>query len=122
VGVSAPEDVNGHGGAHGGGLAHLVGELVRRVLVQQNDDAVVLALIEHRVRRHHAMPGGDAFPLFDSHFHDVLFLVVMIATRPAHDDPAGAEAEPLAAGSGLRARSGLPAVVPPSTVRTVPVI
>src|SRR5690606_17443185 len=67
-------DVDGHGGADGGGFAHLVGEIVRWVLGPRAEDAVVLALIESRVGRHHAVPGGNAFPLFDGHFHAVLFL------------------------------------------------
>src|SRR5699024_1518475 len=62
-------DVDSQCGTAGLGLTDCIGQLGRWVLVEQNDDAVLLTLVEHLRRPHHAVSRRGAFVLVDSHFH-----------------------------------------------------
>src|SRR6185312_14070293 len=53
--------------------ADVFGLLGRRVLVEKDDDAVFVALVEHRARVQHAVTRRDALVLVDCDFHRELF-------------------------------------------------
>src|SRR5262249_48068933 len=47
--------------------------LGRRILVAQDDNTVLVALVEHVARVQHAVAGRDAFFLVDNYFHRTRF-------------------------------------------------
>ena len=62
-------EVDGLGWARRGCLARAFGLLVRRVLVEQDDDTVFVPLVEQLGCIHHAITRGCANILVHSHFH-----------------------------------------------------
>ena len=78
------------------------------VIIEQLDDPVVITLIEYLCRLEDTLPGSDALGLFDSHFHTGLLSPLLRAAAADLSE-------------GARFFNGLPATVPPSTGRTVPV-
>jgi hypothetical protein len=62
-------DVNGRRGARRGRMACALGLLGRWIRIEQHDNPVVVALVEHLGRVHDAVTRGCANILVDSHFH-----------------------------------------------------
>jgi hypothetical protein len=52
-------------------IAHGTSQFIGRMLLKQDDDAVVLTLVEHFGGRHHALTGTNAFVFIDMDFDHV---------------------------------------------------
>jgi hypothetical protein len=62
-------DVDGKGWAGRRGVAGVFGLVGWWAVVEQDDDTVVVALVEHPTGIEHALAGGDALVLVDNYFH-----------------------------------------------------
>jgi hypothetical protein len=58
------------------GVPHVVGQGRGRLGIEQQDDAALVALVEHLGRCHHALPGRDALVRLDAHLHGFLLIVL----------------------------------------------
>ncbi|MDX6329045.1 MAG: hypothetical protein QOI83_1428, partial [Streptomycetaceae bacterium] len=60
---------DGQSRADGGGLPDVLVQLLRRLDIQQHDDAVFVALVEDPLRGQHTLSGADALVLVDRYSH-----------------------------------------------------
>src|SRR4029077_8194389 len=63
---------DGAGRAQGGGVVDGLAQLSRRVVVEHDDEAVLVALVEHLRRGQHTLSRADAPVVVHHHSHDVL--------------------------------------------------